>query len=130
MGRKFFLLVLAGFLAGAGCSVRTRQATSDAVNATTGISAARAKIDQADPQLAEIECVALCQSALTQGTDLSAGPCLGNPIPRLATWVCDVAHQPRQAVDNRQDNQCPAFREGVAKHFVEVDENCQVIATY
>ena len=55
------------------------------------------------------------------------GPCLLNPIPDLPDWVCDVAHDPRQDVDNDPNNQCSAFREGTAHHFVEVDPNCELI---
>jgi len=67
-------------------------------------------------------CIELCQSF--KG-DLSSGPCLSNEI--ISNWVCDVAHSPRQAVDNLEENQCSAYRESLAKHFVEVDANCDFI---
>ena len=35
-----------------------------------------------------------------------------------------------QEIDNIASNQCSAFRDGIAKHFVEVDENCEVIKVY
>ena len=55
------------------------------------------------------------------------GPCLSNSIPNATDWVCDVAHWPRQSVDDVVKNQCSAFREGKAHHFVEVDTNCNLI---
>lgn len=71
---------------------------------------------------AEEKCVLLCkQTAL----NLTNGPCLSNNI--VDDWACDVAHSPRQAVDNLPENQCIGFRNGSAHHFVEVDENCTVI---
>jgi hypothetical protein len=73
-------------------------------------------------------CVAMCESALENGTDLSQGPCLSNEI--ATDWVCDVAHSPRQEVDNNQENQCPWFREGKANHFVEVNPSCEVIVVH
>ncbi|MFH1696800.1 MAG: hypothetical protein ABH854_02730 [Candidatus Diapherotrites archaeon] len=79
---------------------------------------------EADP---ENICVGLCRAELEKGTDLSGGPCLGNPIVGYVDWVCDVAHSPREDVDNLPGNQCSAFRQGIAKHFVEVGENCGVI---
>lgn len=79
-------------------------------------------------QEAEDVCIAMCQSALENGTDLSTGPCLSNQI--LEDWVCDVAHSPRQDIDNNPENQCPWFREGKAHHFVEVSPTCSVIKTY
>ena len=72
------------------------------------------------------QCVGLCETEKAKGRNLSAGPCLSNQI--TPDWVCDVAHDPRQDVDNLEQNTCPAF--GVtAQHFVEVDENCRVIFT-
>lgn len=73
------------------------------------------------------ECKALCESALERGEDLSNGPCLANELEGADGWVCDVAHSPRQAVDNDPSNQCSAYRAGVATHFVEVDTNCELI---
>lgn len=75
------------------------------------------------------ECVRACQNALTAGTDLSAGPCLGNPMANFTDWVCDVAHSPRESIDNLPENQCAAYRNGTARHFVEVSPDCEIIAT-
>ena len=75
---------------------------------------------------AKQKCVNLCASA-TQ--DLQAGPCLSdnNPNWNVPDWVCDVAHSPRTIEDNITENQCSAFRNGTAKHFVEVTPDCQLI---
>jgi len=70
-------------------------------------------------------CIDLCKSSLAEGEDLSNGPCLSNEI--ISDWVCDVAHSPRLAVDNLAENQCSAYREGLANHFVEVDPSCNFI---
>ncbi|MDD5109948.1 MAG: hypothetical protein PHI63_01880 [Patescibacteria group bacterium] len=112
-----------------GCSPQANQEANSAVDAATGLGAAKTKIEQVDPQLAIIKCQDVCRSELMKGTDLSAGPCLGNPIPGIPQWVCDVAHNPRQAVDNLPEHQCSAFRGGQAKHFIELDEQCGVIKT-
>jgi len=53
------------------------------------------------------------------GVDMSSGPCLSDEI--ISDWVADVAHSPRQEVDNLPANQCSSFREGKARHFVELD---------
>ncbi|MDO8559588.1 MAG: hypothetical protein Q7S23_00930 [bacterium] len=102
---------------------------SGVVDTAMGVGAARAKLERVDPQMAAIQCQQLCRQQVTLGADLAAGPCLGNPIPGLENWVCDVAHLPRQAVDNDPANQCAAFRSGSAKHFVEVGQDCNVIKT-
>jgi hypothetical protein len=70
-------------------------------------------------------CRNLCQSELAKGTNLATGPCLGNPLANFTDWVCDVAHDPRQEIDNLPENQCSAYREGRAHHFVEVDPECR-----
>ena len=71
-------------------------------------------------------CIQICQKTTK---DLIDGPCLSddNPDWNIDDWVCDVAHDPRQDVDNLPENQCSAYREGRAKHFVEVDTNCNLI---
>jgi hypothetical protein len=73
------------------------------------------------------ECVNLCKAELEKGTDLSKGPCLSNALAEDTEWVCDVAHEPRELVDNDAENQCSAYREGTAKHFVEVSPTCELI---
>jgi hypothetical protein len=57
-------------------------------------------------------------AAEAEGVDFSRGPCLGVV---LEGWVADVAHDPRQDVDDEPANQCEAYRSGVAGHFVELD---------
>lgn len=59
------------------------------------------------------------------GVDFTDGPCLTNDL--LPGWVVDITHDPRQPVDNLIQNQCQAFREGRAKHFVELDLEGNVI---
>jgi len=84
---------------------------------------------QTDVEKATLACVNECKAWLDSDKDLSDGPCLLNPIPELPDWICDVAHDPRQDVDNDPNNQCSAFREGRAHHFVEVNPNCELIRT-
>ncbi len=77
-----------------------------------------------DSDWARQMCEEMCRAALNQGQNLSAGPCLSNEI--TADWVCDVAHSPREPIDNMPENQCPAYGK-TARHFVEVDPNCKFI---
>ncbi len=65
-----------------------------------------------------------------ESIDFSAGPCLADSLTDYSDWVVDVAHNPRQEVDARQENQCASFRMGKAKHFVELDENGDLIRVY
>ncbi len=74
-------------------------------------------------------CINICQQyKLRNPDDMDMGPCLSNTI--APGWVCDVAHNPREDVDNLPENQCKSFRLGDAQHFVEVDEECEIIRTY
>lgn len=61
----------------------------------------------------------------TIGTDFSTGPCLTNDLAK--DWVADLVHNPRAEMDNLPENQCPAFLEGRATHFVELDVEGEVI---
>lgn len=58
--------------------------------------------------------------------DLSNGPCLGL-ITNNPDWVVDIAHSPRQEVDNLSVNQCADFAEGRAHHFIELDPDGNII---
>jgi len=77
------------------------------------------------PATPEELCMQKCSETLAAQIDLSVGPCLSNQI--TADWVCDVAHNPRIEADNQPENQCEAFREGEAHHFVELDTECNLI---
>jgi hypothetical protein len=60
--------------------------------------------------------------------DISRGPCIGNKLPNLGPdWVVDIAHDPRQPIDDEPRNQCPKARSGQAQHFVELDPQGKVI---
>ena len=71
---------------------------------------------------ADEETIALAEQAYerakAQGVDMTNGPCLGVIKPG---WVADVAHDPRQPVDDEPANQCAEYRSGEADHFVELD---------
>jgi len=72
-----------------------------------------------------IKCSELCK----EQKNLTNGPCLTEGWD-VDDWVCDVASNPREEVDNLPENQCKAYREGKASHFVEVDEECNIIKVY
>ena len=61
------------------------------------------------------------------GTDFARGPCIAEQLPGLEDWVADVAHRPRQPVDDQPANQCQRFRDGEAHHFVELDPSGHLI---
>ncbi len=70
------------------------------------------------------KCISLCLEEKEKGVNLSNGPCLSNNI--APGWVCDVAHYPREPIDNDPQNQCPAYGKN-ASHFVEVTPDCKFI---
>jgi hypothetical protein len=59
------------------------------------------------------------------GVDMSTGPCLSNAL--MNDWVLDIVHKPRTKEDNLPENQCQAFIEGNAKHFVELDTTGAIV---
>jgi hypothetical protein len=67
------------------------------------------------------------EQAVTRGDDLEKGPCIAEALPDLADWVADVAHDPREDVDDDAENQCERYREGEASHFVELDPDGELI---
>lgn len=71
------------------------------------------------------DAVVLYRAAVKEGIDLSTGPCLTNDL--RPGWVVDVVHSPRERIDDLPQNQCPAFLEGRATHFVELDTKGNVV---
>lgn len=67
----------------------------------------------------------LYQQEKEKGRDFSTGPCLSNAL--MPNWVVDTAHNPRLPLDDKVENQCPAYFEGRSKHFVELDPDGNLI---
>lgn len=85
-----------------------------AINSEMPKSATRNEVDTAINQAKY-----LYKLKVERKEDLSFGPCLSDAL--MPNWVVDIVHSPRQPVDDLPENQCPSFREGRAKHFVELD---------
>ncbi|MEM5882986.1 MAG: hypothetical protein QXQ77_01965 [Candidatus Aenigmatarchaeota archaeon] len=75
-------------------------------------------------EIAKEACIKACIEAKAQEMNLNEGPCLSNKI--IENWVCDVAHNPREPIDDVEENQCPEYGK-TAFHFIEVDPNCNFI---
>jgi len=86
-------------------------------------------IEEKEVQITQEELVIMAQDLFkekqAEGMDMTNGPCLTNQL--VPGWVVDVAHSPRQEVDNQPENQCSAFREGTAQHFIELDTEGNLI---
>ncbi|VVB58372.1 Uncharacterised protein [Candidatus Anstonella stagnisolia] len=72
-------------------------------------------------------CIKACNALKASGANMSAGPCAANPLKDYPSWVCDVAHNPRQPVDDIIDNQCSLYQNGGASYFIEVTPECEFI---
>jgi hypothetical protein len=67
------------------------------------------------------------EKAVSRGKNLDVGPCIAEELPGLPAWVADVAHDPREEIDDEPENQCRRFREGEASHFVELTPEGELI---
>jgi len=76
-------------------------------------------------QLAISRAEEIYRQKIAEGIDLSAGPCLTENL--IDDWVADIAHNPRQTIDDLPENQCQNYRNGLTKHFVELDLNGKLI---
>jgi hypothetical protein len=127
----FFVLIVGLVLAGFSCKNKyvsvnvnvnaTAQAVTNTVNKLNSNATKQAVTKEA--AVAEAKAVFIAQEA--KGVDFSNGPCLSNSL--LPDWIADVAHNPRQPVDDLPENQCSAYRFGTAHHFVELDPEGQLI---
>jgi hypothetical protein len=63
--------------------------------------------------------------------DYSVGPCLSDLFGfKLDDWSCDLVNNPRIEIDNKKGNKCTAYENGITKHFVEMDLNCNFVRLY
>lgn len=80
------------------------------------------------------QAVSLAQAAYAtaqaNGTDFTKGPCIAEQLDGMPDWSVDVAHDPREDVDNQAANQCQAYRQGKTHHFVELDPDGKLIRTH
>lgn len=67
------------------------------------------------------------EEAVASGVDMTNGPCIADELEEVPGWSVDIAHDPRQEVDNDPANQCQAYRDGRTTHFVELDPEGVVI---
>ncbi len=82
---------------------------------------------QADRDRAVTAALQAYHEAKANGVDLRRGPCIAEQLPGQKDWVVDVAHDPRQGVDDDPANQCQWFRSGEAHHFVELTPEGKLI---
>ena len=92
-----------------------------------GCGSSGSQVNQSDRDRAVDEAQAAYRTYAESGQDLSAGPCVSDGLPGLSDWVVDIAHDPRQDVDDDPANQCQRYRAGEAHHFVELDEQGTLI---
>ncbi len=59
------------------------------------------------------------QDSKKLGVNFDSGPCLSNNL--MPSWVLDLVHSPRVALDNLEENQCSAYLSGQANHLIELD---------
>lgn len=52
------------------------------------------------------------------------GPCLGMINDE---WVVDISHNPRIPEDDREENQCQEYYDGIATHFIEIAPDGQIL---
>ena len=81
--------------------------------------------DDADQDRAIAEAERVYAELKASGTDFSNGPCIAEEV--IDDWAVDVAHDPREDVDNLPENQCRSYREGETHHFVELDPDGNLI---
>ncbi len=87
--------------------------------ATLFLNSGQKTISKNEVEIAVNQAKHLYDQEKERGRDFSSGPCLSNAL--MPGWVLDIAHNPRQKIDDLAENQCSAYIEGRAQHFVELD---------
>lgn len=65
------------------------------------------------------------ESKRQDGESFESAGCLSNDL--MPDWVADIVHNPRDPVDDLPENQCPAYIEGRATHFVELNMKGELV---
>jgi len=82
--------------------------------------------DYVDKQQRTIECAGvLYEKAKESGMEFSS-QCLGV----CGDYAVDIIHVPRNAEDNKPENQCEAFRNKEVSNFIELDEKGDVVKIF
>lgn len=89
------------------------------ITALVTLSLNASDVSKADIDTAVNQAKYLYKMEKVKGRDFSSGPCLSNAL--MPDWVAEIAHNPRENIDELEANQCPAYIEGRAHHFVELD---------
>jgi hypothetical protein len=89
----------------------------------TACGSSGSQVSQSDRDRAVDQAQAAYRQFIATGAPLEPGPCISESLPGLPDWVADIAHSPRQPVDDEPANQCQRYRSGQAHHFVELDEH-------
>ena len=84
-------------------------------------------VGEAEREAAVAAAGAAYAQARAAGIELSNGPCIADPLEGMPTWVVDIAHDPREDIDDDPANQCSSYRSGDADHFVELDPSGNLI---
>jgi len=119
-----FVLCAVIFLSGCGEKANKNSNSFTATEVVTGTASLKIK-EKADKDLAIAKAKELWRAQFLEGQDLSDGPCISDEV--IPGWVADIAHEPRETVDELPQNQCSAYRDGTAKHFVELDPDGNLI---
>ena len=53
--------------------------------------------------------------------------CLGTVYVNSTGYAVDIVHMPRIQEDEMPENQCADFREGKARHFIELERNGGIV---
>ena len=120
----FILLVIGGLAAFYFMNNVEEGSDVSGADVLSGVASVKVK-ESAEEDLAIAKAKELWRARFLSGEDLSAGPCLSDEL--IKDWVGDIAHSPRQDVDNDPANQCAAYRDGRANHFVELDPSGNLI---
>lgn len=115
-----FVIIFLAILMVVGCGAEGNNQIEDTAEALTGLNKVGVK-QAASQDLAIARCREIFQQKVARGEDMNTGPCLAEEI--VEGWACDVAHNPREDIDNDPANQCQSFRDGQVTHFVELDQS-------
>lgn len=92
----------------------------------SSIQASTGEIDyQGERREAIIQALKLYNDKKQEGMEFSS-QCLGI-VGENFKFAVDIVHVPRNSEDNKPENQCEYYREGIVRYFIELDKDGSIV---
>jgi hypothetical protein len=77
--------------------------------------------------VSEQQIAVICAKSLFNSFNATRIPINSQCLGRCQNYAVDIVHVPRNAEDDKIENQCEEYRRGIVQHFIELDKNEEIV---